>query len=476
MNDTDKKQLEALAQVMNSVKDYLFVNLMPSLQGTSDFFMLTVLKPIVYSNEGENLEPGAYLVGTKDLCVYSFEQSTRISEQLDFKVFEGKPIFKGIEKLKLASVIWAIYEYTPTEEIKRAIEAYTEASKGGVFEDIFKRAPLSEIKTYGLMNDKVNAQLIASEAFTQDTDGQMRLVWAVNQGGTGKGEGVPTYFSLLYEGENTKLSKKLTFYDKSVYETISSCFYYWNKEHPGEKCVISPQEGVRRLLGKTGTKYKPSQKQVDRFIASVEKMAGTRCEMDITAEIEANFITIDDDRIVKGIARTNLLEADGATFVTERGQELTGYYIKREPILYSYNKAKNHLLYVDYELLDVFDTKQGGENSIEFRNYLLQRIIGFINGQLNSNRILLSTIYEATGTPAPGERIKRANCSSDENYNASVRKAQKRDRDTIEAILNSWIDKKRLVKSFKPVKEGNSVIGYDLAIIKEKQTNSIEQK
>ena len=44
---TNKKQLEALAQVMNSVKDYLFVNLMPSLQGTSDFFMLTVLKPIV---------------------------------------------------------------------------------------------------------------------------------------------------------------------------------------------------------------------------------------------------------------------------------------------------------------------------------------------------------------------------------------------------------------------------------------------
>lgn len=464
MNDTDRKQLEALAQVMNSVKDYLFVNLMPSLQGTSDFFMLTVLKPIVYSNEGENLEPGAYLVGTKDLCVYSFEQSTRISEQLDFKVFEGKPIFKGIEKLKLASVIWAIYEYTPTEEIKRAIEAYTEASKGGVFEDIFKRAPLSEIKTYGLMNDKVNAQLIASEAFTQDTDGQMRLVWAVNQAGKSR-EPIATYISLLYEGTETKLSKKMTGYDNAVYNAVSTQFYYWKKEHPGEALYITPQELWRTMNGKDGF-ASPSAKQVEKTIKSIDKMRFTRFTMDIKAELEAGYISLDDERLVKGEFETYLLKADKVVFETEKGRKVEGYRITDEPILYTYNQAKKHILWVDYDLLNTSDKKSIGDDTIVYTNYLLQRIQNYIGGQLASNRILFESIYQATGIEAPESRIKLANCSSEDNYRASIRKAFKRDRDTIEAILTSWKDKGKLIKDFKPVKKGNAVIGYDLQILK----------
>lgn len=349
------------------------------------------------------------------------------------------------------------------ENTGESLEEYA-ANNTQLISEIMKRAPLPDIHTYGIMNDKVNAQLIASEAFTQDTDGQMRLVWAVNQAGKSR-EPIATYISLLYEGTETKLSKKMTGYDNAVYNAVSTQFYYWKKEHPGEALYITPQELWRTMNGKDGF-ASPSAKQVEKTIKSIDKMRFTRFTMDIKAELEAGYISLDDERLVKGEFETYLLKADKVVFETEKGRKVEGYRITDEPILYTYNQAKKHILWVDYDLLNTSDKKNIGDDTVVYTNYLLQRIQNYIGGQLASNRILFESIYQATGIEAPESRIKLANCSSEDNYRASIRKAFKRDRDTIEAILTSWKDKGKLIKDFNPVKKGNAVIGYDLQILK----------
>lgn len=447
MNDKGMdEEVKALDLLLNGISDYVAIcGRLYNVDGTK-FVIIEIKQTVTFSKEGENLQPGKYMVSMleEEMPVITLEGETVLNE--------GQPLL--FEELIVGITLYT--ENTPGEVVK-AINHFFK-------DETFKRAPLSEIKTYGLMNDKVNAQLIASDAFTQDTDGQMRLVWAVNQSGKSR-EPIATYISLMYEGTETKLSKKMTGYDNAVYNAVSTQFYYWRKEHPGEALYITPQELWRTMNGKDGH-VSPSAKQVEKTVKSLDKMRFTRFTMDIKAELEAGYISLDDERLVKGEFETYLLKADKVVFETEKGRKVEGYRITDEPILYTYNQAKKHILWVDYDLLNTSDKKNIGDDTIIFTNYLLQRIQNYIGGQLASNRILFESIYQATGIETPEIRIKLTNCSSEDNYRASIRKAFKRDRDTIEAILTSWKDKGKLIKDFKPVKKGNAVIGYDLQIIK----------
>lgn len=357
----------------------------------------------------------------------------------------------------------------------KSLEEYISTQDAPILQEIIRRAPLPDLKTYGLMNDKVNSNLISSEgSLLQDMNGQLQLVWAVQQEGKGKieGEGVPTYISLMYEGTETKLTKKMTAYDNAVYNAVATRYYYWKENHPGEALLISPQEVWRTMNGKDDS-ARPTARQTEKVCKSLDKMRFTRFSIDITKEIEANYIKVDDERLVKGYAETYLLKADKIAFETEKGRTIEGYKISDEPILYTYNRAKNHILYVDYDLLNTSDKKNMGEYTIEFTNYLLLRVYGIANGTFNSNRILLSTLYEKTGIEPPEVRLKRENYGSEASYTAKIRAVAKQDRETIEAILASWNEKKRLIKGFEPVKKGNSLIGYDLEVIKEKKCKGI---
>ena len=345
----------------------------------------------------------------------------------------------------------------------------------------YRRSPLADITTYGLMNDKANAQLIQDGGiFQQRADGQLILQWAVNQAPQ-KREEVPVYIALTYEGTEGKITKKMAAFDKAVYDAIGTRFYYWKQENPQKPLYITPQEIWRTMNGKRSGdgKAKPSKAQVNRICDSLDKMRFTRFYMDISEEIRAFDLHIEDERIISGHIDSYLLNCSKVEFVTDKGNVVAGYRIGEEPVLYTYNAVKNHLLYVPYEMLDTSTNTSDSENVTEFRNYLLQQIQLMKNAAESgkkgkyfkrSNIILLETIYRDTGILTPEERAAAASFTSDKARQTYLRKTRKADRQKIEGILDAW-QTKGWIKGYtvlnqknEPVKERQQAKGYSISI------------
>ena len=219
-------------------------------------------------------------------------------------------------------------------------------------------------------------------------------------------------------------------------------------------------------------KAKPSAAQVKRICASLDKMRFTRFYMDISEEIKAYNLSIDDERIIGGRIDGYLLNSTKVEFTTDKGNTVAGYRIGEEPLLYTYNAAKKHILYVPYEMLDTSLKLQDSENVTEFRNYLLQQIQLMKNATeggkkgkyfKRSNTILIDTIYKDTGIQPPEVRIEEREYSTDKTKQANLRKLRKADRDKIEGILEAW-KIKEWIKDYKPVKKSQAVSGYEIIL------------
>ena len=346
----------------------------------------------------------------------------------------------------------------------------------------FRRNPLADITTYGVMNDKINAQLIQDgEIFQQAADGQLTLRWAVNQAPQKK-EAVPVYMALTYEGTDYKVTKKLTAFDKQVYEAVATRFYYWQQDNPQNPLYITPQEIWRTMNGKKsgGSKVSnPSKGQVQKICDSLDKMRFTRFYMDISKEITAFNLSIDDERINGGFIETYVLNSSKVEFTTDKGNVVQGYRIGEEPILYTYNKAKNHILYVPYEMLDTSQYTSDSENVAEFKGYLLQQIQLMKNAVeekhkgkyfKRSNTILIETIYKDTGIEPPENRLTGKDFATEASKQAVIRRLRKADRDKIEGILEAW-KTKGWIKGFtvlnsknEPIREKQQAKGYSISI------------
>lgn len=322
------------------------------------------------------------------------------------------------------------------------------------------RPPLPDVKTYGLMNDKANNVMLKnSPSLSQDSNGQLSLCWAVNEGKTGKSE-VPTYIAMTYEGTDRKISRKMNAFDYAVYNAISTRLYYWSLENHNTAMIISPQEIWRTMNGQNKS-CSPSASQTARVCKSIDKMRFTRFYMDISHELKQGFFQIDNERLVNGSIETYLLKADKVRFSTEKGRTVEGYKISEEPILYTYNRAKNHILWFDYSLLDTSDTTGNVENTLEFKNYLIMQILRMKNFSRDNEKIKFSTIYECTGIEPPEVRIKRERYSSENSYKTKIKQESQKDRNKIFAILDSWISK-GFIKGYEPIKEKRSFVGVQI--------------
>ena len=344
----------------------------------------------------------------------------------------------------------------------------------------FRRSPLADIKYYGLMNDKANYRLLQdADIFKKQTNGQLTLQWAVNQAPQKQAQ-VPVYIALTYEG-SVSTTKNLSAYDTAVYNAVATRFYYWHIENPDRPLYITPQEVWRTMNGKRSGdgKAKPSAKQLQRVCDSLDKMRFTRCYMDISKELQAYDLRIDDERITGGKFDSYLLNSSKVEFTTDKGNTVTGYRIPEEPLLYTYNQAKDRILYVPYEMLDTSAKTSDSENVTEFRQYLLQQIqlMKYAADPANkgkaykrSNIILLNTIYESTGIPLPEERVETTSFSSESARQAYIRKTRKADRDKVEGILEAWKGK-GWIKDYvalntksEPARERQKVKGYKIDI------------
>lgn len=340
------------------------------------------------------------------------------------------------------------------------------------------RNPLTDITTYGLMNDKINAQLIQGDFFTQESNGQLTIKFAIDQAPQNKKQ-VPVYMALTYEGTEGKLTKRLTAFDSAVYNAVATRFYYWQQENTRIPLYITPQEIWRTMNGKkTGDgKAKPSDKQIKRICDSLDKMRFTHFYMDISEEIQAFNLYIDDERVTAGKIDTYVLNCSKVEFETEKGNSVQGYKIGDEPILYTYNRVKNHILYVPYEMLDTSTNTSDSENVTEFRNYLLQQIQLMKNAKEGNskyyqrNRILLiETIYRDTGIQPPEERIQGKEYKNNTIKQREVRRFRQTDRQKIEGILEAWKGKD-WIKGYiilnnknEPLKEKQQAKGYEIQL------------
>ena len=349
----------------------------------------------------------------------------------------------------------------------------------------FRRSPLADITTYGLMNDKANAQMIQDEGiFTQTANGQITLRWVVNQAPQKADKEVPVYIALSYNGAengaNGELTKKLNLYDESVYNSLSNIFFYWARENPQKPLYVSREEIWRGTTGKQSRNgsAKPSAYQLKKIGKSIDKMRHIDFYMDITEELKANYITLDDERLVGGYLKDYLLNCTEATFFTERGRKISGYRVNSEPVLYTYNAAKGHVIMLPLSLLDTSAFLSDSEYVIEFKQYLLQQILLMKNGIRNNRKIKLSTLYTATGVTPPEERLDGRKFSNEATRQQAIRRTRKADRGKVEGILAAWTAKgwitgyTALNSKNKPVKEKQTVAAYEIHYKKE----AIEEK
>lgn len=384
-------------------------------------------------------------------------------------LMENKPALQEL----LEAIIEAVEAspYTDSEEITDKTEKPVEVMR-------FRRSPLTDITTYGLMNDRANTQLIQDGGiFQTNPDGQMQLLWSVNQAPQDQDQ-VPVYIALTYDGIESGLSRKLSTYDSAVYNAVSDLFYYWKRENPQKPLYITPQEIWRRMNGKQNRdgSAKPSATQIKKISRSIDKMRHVDFLMDISKEINAHYITLEDERLVGGYIKDYLLNCSEAGFYTEQGRKVKGYRINYEPVLYTYNAAKNHVLYLPFDLLDTSSALSDSENVTEFKQYLLQQILLMKNGVRSNHKILLSTIYKATGLQPPEERLeeqerlKKRQFKSDDSKQAVIRRLRKADKDKIEGLLEAWKTKKwikdytPLNSNGKPVGKRQAVAAYDIRI------------
>lgn len=351
-----------------------------------------------------------------------------------------------------------------------------------------RRQPLGDIASFGLMNDNASAQILHDgEIFKQEIDGQVRMFTRYN---VDAGSGVSVFVALRYDGDNEELKKinrKMTAFDKQVYEAVSTRFYYWRLKNPQQPLYITPQEIWRTMNGKKsgGSKISnPSKAQIARIRASIDKMRHTDFRMDISAEIEAFNLSINDERITGGYIKDYLLDCKETVFFTEKGNAVQGYILRDDPILYTYNKIKNHLLYVPYEMLDTSDYISDSENVAEFKGYLMAQIQLMKNAAeetadkdkkkgkyfKRSNIILLETIYKGTGIQTPEERIEGKDYKTDGSRQKELRRFRQADRQKIEGLLDAW-KAKGWIKGYtvlnqknEPIKEKQQAKSYSIKI------------
>lgn len=329
------------------------------------------------------------------------------------------------------------------------------------------RQPLPIIKSFGLMNDKVVNRISSGDLAEQKTpEGALIYRAGINQAQAGQKK-VVVDLKLAFEGDNTELSRPVNDYDIAVYNAVSTAFFYHSAKNPGKPLYITPQEIWRTMNGIQDAKKNPSFSQVQAVCDSVDKMRSTFARMDITQELQAFKRNYKDSRIKSGLIETYLLNASKATFATEKGNTVTGYRVLEEPVLYTYNKENEHLIFIPIELLDTSATTRNEAYVTNFRQYLLRQIENMYSGERDSKRILFNTVYKSTGITPPELRPDPNAYKSEKDYNAKINKERKKDKDKIFSILESFRIKD-YIKDFAPVKNGRTFTGVDIVLFEEK--------
>lgn len=270
-----------------------------------------------------------------------------------------------------------------------------------------------------------------------DCEGQLQVMMYP---GDAKLSNVVTYMSLTYTGDAVQLRgrRALTGYDKAVYNTLSTL---WNAGNSH----VTPHEILRHMNGRAASKGY-SKSQIDRVNNSIRKMMGTILYLDMSDDMQKTEFRINDDRVAGCKIETQLLQATRCELRTETGRTVEGWNIDREPIMYTYNKAKRQIVTVPIGLLDTSAAVSNTEDVIAIREYLLLQIENMRTKHRHNNVIRYDTLYSKTGIMKPTGRV-----------------AQGRQRDQIKAMLDLW-KQRGYISGYADQREGSRIIGVQVHV------------
>lgn len=223
--------------------------------------------------------------------------------------------------------------------------------------------------------------------------------------------------------------------------------------------VFSAADICRQMSDK-GANDKISPTQVEAVTNSLIKMACMFFKVDLTQDLNARKLPIPPGFTKCKTAGTNFIHLETVT-VDIGGTETTQFHILKPPILWTYSKAINQIIYIRTEFMDIKKIQKNGKISTRsettnphrqtIKEYLLRRIYVMQSDSARgtnrqSHRILLSSMYDET---SEGEERDRTQ--------------QKRDRDWAFICLENWVQM-GLIAGYKTNTKGNRIDSIDIML------------
>lgn len=442
----------------------------------------TIIEPIyndiseTYKHEPNGSHTMDRLITTEDGHVY-------LRSEFIFSVFdngEGRPYKGALNGDALVRYYTAIRE---------AIKGSPFTDNGEISEDLVENKyngsyyRLPDSRRYSFMNDKVIHEIFkktpqktmvggkdvtalffgGEDLLKIAPNGQLEMLYRIDQKTK---KAATTLISLTANADALSISKRTTAFHEVVHDTVYSIVRDALTIDPTAKIpLFIPTEAIwRRMNGRelNDSKYRLPAAQRERIDNALAYLRNVDVFMDMRQEIDAGIIKksqVDPVFIGGKVTRRIVNASPDEVHFLHRGEEVivNGWTLHEVPVLGIYNEMKRHILTVP---LDLLDTAEGGrrndEKTIVFRNYLLAQIVLMQYGNRNTS-ILLSDLYEKTGTPTPEEAAERGEVSE-----AGIRKRRQKDNEVVEGILTAWV-KKEWIKSYEPDKDGRgSIRGYKI--------------
>lgn len=180
-------------------------------------------------------------------------------------------------------------------------------------------------------------------------------------------------------GEDVKISRQLTPFDKRVHMAISALFDAGNK--------VVTLTAIHYAMGNSG---RPCTDNLKKINESIQKMSAASIVIDNTQEAQ-------EYRYEKFVYKGRLLPIEQVEHVTNGKLSESAIRLFREPPVVTFARQRRQITAFPLKVLQSPGSKT--ETAIALENYLLERI-GKARGEnkkANLRRILYDTIYDACG-------------------------------------------------------------------------------
>lgn len=232
-------------------------------------------------------------------------------------------------------------------------------------------------------------------------------------------------------GENVKISRELTEYDRNVHNAILSLFLAGNAD-------ISTKMVYQAMTGNPNAQTPPNEQSL--INDAITRCMYTRVYIDCTQEAER-------EKRNKGqtVYDSALLPAQRMT-KTLNGNQASVIHIDRAPPLYIYANSKNQISRTDIKLLNTPGSNT--EDYINTRGYLLERIAHMKNPNM-SKTIVYNSLYERI-------KLTAENPGSLRNKKAKIRKS-------VKEMLDYWKSENH-IKAYRETKKGKEIYSVEITL------------